>query len=1095
MSKFCTNCGNPLPDGAKYCPECSEPAPIEIKAPKGAEITISDEPPEELSQDPRSSKAHKTSAAAEGPAKSSNTEKSTKTAPKKRGLSLFLVIVMLFELGVAAFKYPGFLAKGQDDPLSGLFSCAQNGNISGNTAEDEWLPSPVSEISVTFTDKEIAGAPKHEAAVSTDNLQATCGDVTADFCNSWNLTGEDTLIVRDLPRKEDKNAGYVLLGYDVSLASGQDEFPTYVKITIPRTATSENDGFCATYNEETGKFERLYYEISEDGKSYIIYTDHFSRKFEVRYTEAVIKRIKKIIEEGDKMNEALASYLSGIFGYQMNDRALFEKDVMNLPVTADLYNLFRRRTYDGTLTMDQMLALAEIVKEGDLGLVLPLSDDLFAANDTAGAQLSLLSALTSGREIITKNKLSAIPEGMGKLAGGINAIISLIGTLNKMTKDISNGSGVGEAVLNNKLGVIGTSIGVAGVLVSSATATFILAIAGLGCWAVSKAYDSVAPRDIDTMERNYRDYFAPVNGVPRNFRYDLPLDEDSRKNNVDSIRVLENLNDAQNRELKKLINEKLAALPGVSPLGGSPKDPVPYEWAAVMRKIYELCEDDPESLTDTITEFLRNYASCFSYHDGINDPIYYQYIDEFMTNRGDKHDRVVPTKLEQDNHISYLMHDMMGWFTDLQWELMLTYEYQTKVEVATLIEQELLPLLNTKIVFTLEDTALGSKQSLTDSIYNVPYKIDEDYTLEGKISDYASNTFPNLIKAEAPMRFLVGTDGDYQEVERPVLEPKAWFSYSKELHDVGVFSTARSTHYYPYVDNFLPKITNNSSEIFSCTVYHYLLMGAPRAIRFHDMEGDIKDQDIPFKLSAPGSDGVIRVNIKVKGTQRDYRGKSVKCDFFARSVDRTLENDPVISEMYTEMIQGIDLAFKDDGTFYASGSITKDVKEKGISNSVEPVGQISLGNPNGSSSGNTSTPDPSKIDYAWKGTATVSFTLTSTVDEKTGKKTANVSGTVFIHLKYVRDDKYGKTEYDYNATFEGSTDMFITIEQEDGTEILRFVFYRDGAGKEGKTSLKSNLTIDSKYFDSYYKDRPPHEEFKDMFIQFTIDFVRVKKPS
>ena len=349
----------------------------------------------------------------------------------------------------------------------------------------------------------------------------------------------------------------------------------------------------------------------------------------------------------------------------------------------------------------------------------------------------------------------------------------------------------------------------------------------------------------------------------------MTLDEDTRKNNVDSIRTLYPLlTQKESEQLKTLINEKLVALPGASPLGGANPEPVPQAWAMVIKELYEICADEPQRLNDVLMAFYTNYANCFSYHD-MKDLEYYRFVEEIMTRREDSRERILPSHTVQDQYVTNMVHDMLAWHQELHEKLTCTYEFQGKVEVETLIEQELLPMLNTQIVFTLEDTALGENKTLADSIYAKELKLPERKTLRGNINVYTTEDFYDYSKAEAPMRFLLSKDGGYATVDEPVFYPKSWFGV-----DGSFFLQSRKAHFYPYNDGFLPKIRENSNVIFTCTIYHYLMMGAPRAIRFHDMAGKADDQDIPFTLSDPGPDGVIRVNVKVNGTQT--KGDSYK---------------------------------------------------------------------------------------------------------------------------------------------------------------------------------------------------------------------------
>ena len=110
---FCPSCGAELAPGAKFCKRCGArvaeegPAPIVIDAPPGSTVVISDGPPVPVGAAP-------TGQSAPQPKRAAKTRAKAAAKPKKkgRGLSLFLALVMLVELGVAGFKYPGFLRKG-----------------------------------------------------------------------------------------------------------------------------------------------------------------------------------------------------------------------------------------------------------------------------------------------------------------------------------------------------------------------------------------------------------------------------------------------------------------------------------------------------------------------------------------------------------------------------------------------------------------------------------------------------------------------------------------------------------------------------------------------------------------------------------------------------------------------------------------------------------------------------------------------------------------------------------------------------------------------------------------------------------------------
>ena len=103
------------------------------------------------------------------------------------------------------------------------------------------------------------------------------------LAGEWNLEQEDTLIVRELPEHFDSTTGYLINGYDFSLASGQSEFLTEVVVTVPRASQDDYDSMFVTKNKETGKYEYSYFEISDDGANYLIYTTHFSEQDQITH--------------------------------------------------------------------------------------------------------------------------------------------------------------------------------------------------------------------------------------------------------------------------------------------------------------------------------------------------------------------------------------------------------------------------------------------------------------------------------------------------------------------------------------------------------------------------------------------------------------------------------------------------------------------------------------------------------------------------------------------------------------------------------------------------------------------------------------------
>ncbi len=222
--------------------------------------------------------------------------KTVQNAPKakksRRGLSLFLSLILAAEFCVAGFKYPGFLLQNKrktgtyaQEILDSMGVTQEQLNAFLNdpievTAENS--PGNPRFIETAYSAEDYANATTLSAEVSRDNP-------TADFpefgihvdLKWWNLDNEtDTLIVKKLPMKTDSATDCELYTYDYSLTSGQHEFYTDVEITVPLQGDPAAFDGVVHLNEKTGVWETTYCELSDDGLSYTVFVNHFSGETE-----------------------------------------------------------------------------------------------------------------------------------------------------------------------------------------------------------------------------------------------------------------------------------------------------------------------------------------------------------------------------------------------------------------------------------------------------------------------------------------------------------------------------------------------------------------------------------------------------------------------------------------------------------------------------------------------------------------------------------------------------------------------------------------------------------------------------------------------
>ncbi|MBR0138119.1 MAG: zinc-ribbon domain-containing protein, partial [Erysipelotrichaceae bacterium] len=134
-----------------------------------------------------------------------------------------------------------------------------------------------SEVNITFSDAEVAKAKESRAAVTEEKTSAVFGNIKVEMSPYNLLGGDDELIVKSLGTKTDDGSGCSIEAYDFALASGEHEFCYHVVIDFPVEKNDDTYTEFVYYNESSKKWEPLYYEISEDGKYYHVYIDHFTK--------------------------------------------------------------------------------------------------------------------------------------------------------------------------------------------------------------------------------------------------------------------------------------------------------------------------------------------------------------------------------------------------------------------------------------------------------------------------------------------------------------------------------------------------------------------------------------------------------------------------------------------------------------------------------------------------------------------------------------------------------------------------------------------------------------------------------------------------
>ena len=1092
MANFCSSCGSKISPNAKFCPVC------------GAKI------------------AQASQAGGAQPGQPVRPQ----GAPRKSGsggsgaLCFLLAAVLVIELAVVGFYRPGlFIRDGK--PLSvgnvaqGILSGGTDGNSGAGSSghsqegqadqagisaagsgydEDEleelmWAenavslednlaaledydmpweveeildmyrnPVPVSSFDVAYTSEEIASAPKVEAAVSPANPTVSLGQYTADF-GEWGLVGEDTLIVRDLPVHTDEDAGVDVKGYDFSLASGQHKFPTEVVVTIPRTAEGD-DGYVVTRGDD-GELKRVYSEISEDGKSYKVYISHFTEIDEVRTSSELYQRIKKYLVETSSVDKMTAEYMSAFY----YPTYVSWTQRMSAPVDCYFPYLWHvvepKFITNGDSILQQMAETVKNTPKDQLAYKVPIygyGEYVNKTNDFVGG-VNDAKDVTDALElthVVTKQN-----ENFFRAFGALTMLVGAFFTIDRTAYELGQGKSYANAVGNNWLGWLGIGVGFIGTIFTAPAVGTTCAIAGLSMLAYSLYDEYIAykpDREVSPVEQVYRSYYKE-GGVSRRIYYDMPEYAGRYKDGVGSMKPVSLFNDKQNAALKQFINEGLAQAlyPGGLP-GEDPQEigTVSGEWAWVYRLLIEMCASDmPDKTGDVLLEFCRNYAEAAWNMDGSS---YLEFAKDTARKWGwDADVAVWPEDSLKKDFTKFMVSELLKQQEIVLTKLVLAFDHEAHAETETRIKEELIPLLNTEITFRVVDDGLDNPWSFEDSIYSRSLK----YDYSGGNQDVYGFTDLSSSAVEAPMSFMVKKGGGYEPIPRyPMFYPQ--MNVARE----GVFTThTKTTDYYPCRPTSFPLPNGVDNEVFVCTLYHYLMMGSPTAVRFHDLDHKIPDQTVDFTLPEPGADGMMYVELHVNGKTEEKK-EEVHTESGSYKILPVEDESRHSFGAPNNYMYAIDKAFENatlqlnsDGTFSGSGSWSQGYQMEEVEPETDPYYSFSQSAQESISasirfSGRVGTDDE---DGTWEFSGTVNQGGSSNEEEVNRGKIKNNRLTVTINDNW---------DYSFDFSGEGSVSWFNDSREPGGTkERCLMLFAGYDCRRSGNYSHKADHVYSGEFDD------------------------------
>ena len=830
-----------------------------------------------------------------------------KQKKSRKGVKVIAVLLIIAFVITAFFK-PGFLrGDGDGDGNDGKGVSANNGSggqsgtADGDTIYIQDLTAEpgmtYSDLSLKYTEEQLQSAPSVTKFVSTEQEKYKCGDVEIIF-DEWQLEdGIDELTVRELPELQDEASGLVLKAWDFSLLSGQHQFNTCVEVHIPRPeGIDDRTVSCVWFNEEAGAWEDKYYEISDDGKYYIIRTTHFSVGGFYQYVNSFFTGDKK--EDTKKQDDTL---FPAKFLYYPNGAN--SKNVMNTKVQMDVNSYMK---YVEELSLNDPDGAAKYTFGGPVedynakqNLLYYLDAAWFGFTNYKTASDGFNIAMDTAGYLDSIKGLSAFEKfsNMGTAISGLDITLTAWKVRDEVKNDKREFSTAlksawakhsGETLINL------VSYGLSAALVGNPAG--LAAVAGGTVLAnmLYRDYSNSEAFKLDSLtdeEKVYQEFYKHTWGVTmgtteinddyyekeekkrneaaekgattKKYKNALKKKADfpSLKRSEITIGPLSNLSDEQNELLRKQLLKQ--------PLYSSGKG-----FGEAFSMLCDFSKGDKEYLDTLIDELYNEYANVFwklsaEKHQEAAAYIFNELGIEGTFNEPDSY-------AEKSVYIENFVHELQSNTEKYLAKAEETAIAKTKDAHISLIKNTLVPMLNTKLVFKVTDKSLAAGETFDKSDY-------ARNPLKKGNSDFKHLKTPDYSRLRTYMSF----DG----INTPKFTP----------------GNAAVSLYYPATDSFLPQARENSDVVFECTLYHYLMMGAPDHMSFYETtsadEAKYKEKSISVKMIFPekltvGKKNTITIEIADKKADftdilgiwevKDYNGYDRVAHWFTQDEEGNL---------------------------------------------------------------------------------------------------------------------------------------------------------------------------------------------------------------
>ena len=790
---YCPYCGKPVSKEARFCSHCGN----EIK-----EILVK--------------------TAEQKPEKKVITKKE-KPKKKKKGILGKLIITALVIGIILETCNLLFIDPGYKELRNLLLSFTDGKEVDESQFSEEAL-LPTEEIKIVFSDSEVKSVKEERKPVTKDNTVADFGDVSVDMTEYNILTENEEVIVRHLGKKEDETSGWKIDGYDFSLASGLREFFTHARITFPVEESDDLFTCFAYYNEKSKQWEDLPFKLSEDGKQYYVYINHFTKVGKVKRRFNLKEELKRSKTDVERLLDSSSVTIDMFVEYKNS----LDSNHMMWPVHLDTSLLIEKAE------KGQLQAVEAIVKKLSDSSV--ETDKILKQFDNPAFAL-FSEASGYSQAALGLNELSEAIKDFKPfdLLGKVLATADLFLALNNLKNEVLLNRDIRAKELWQKrwgdLITVGAYYTAFLTLKGAVKTQF--GLLSLAWWFGTYCYDNFEKIDSYNLDlkdpewRFYEFYLATDRNI--NFTLKHPF--------ATSLDGLMKKPPSMDDKDFKVFQTDMAKVAG---LNGNAKT-----WVPAFSSIMKIYKDRPEMIPTIIDELYEKYARS-----------YFDLTEKERSTWQKEANKKLAIDMSKYQHLSYSdtkeeVDKMKMKMRALTAQALLEAYGDASLDVTALIRkfarENIDKIINSEVEFRVVDESLEKGKSFAESRYYV------DYRELAENADYIKKK--QYDKVVSPMRFA--------GVDKPGFIPQ----------QPGGKKGSRK-YYYPYKDNFLPTV-GNDNVVFRSTLFHWIMMGSPYQMNFTDLNSANKTTLLASaagNIRASGNKTVFTVSVNPGLSIDDYLG-------------------------------------------------------------------------------------------------------------------------------------------------------------------------------------------------------------------------------